>query len=430
MNELFRAYEPLVLDFLLDAGAEKTMRENGNCLLKSTPILSYNELRPISQKGAAMSMNTKKCPMCAEEVPAAAPVCPFCGTEFAAAAGPLDKLGATPAAGAPAHRKLKNRTIASAFLFLALTMACIIFPTPTIAPPPPTGTSAPPTATPGIGSTWTRPADGMVMVYVPEGDFTMGSNEGDSDEQPVHTVYLDAYWIDQTEVTNAMFQVFVNDTGYRTDAEKDGYAWVFDPNSASWSGVIGADWSHPRGPSSNLNGLEDHPVVQVSWNDAAAYCEWADPSTGSGQVRLPTEAEWEKAARGTDGRTYPWGNRSPAGSLLNFADVNLNVDWADKDANDGYQFTAPVGSYPNGASPYGALDMAGNVWEWVADWYGETYYSQSPSSNPQGPASGTARVLRGGSWYFDEDLVRSADRYRLDPSGSDFTLGFRCALSP
>ena len=288
----------------------------------------------------------------------------------------------------------------------------------------PTRTPTPtytPTPTPGIGSTWTRPADGMVMVYVPEGEFTMGSNNGDSDEQPVHTVYLDAYWIDQTEVTNAMFTLFVERTGYQTDAEGIGSSYVFD--GTNWNDVSGADWQHPQGPSSGLAGLNDHPVVHVSWNDAEAYCGWAG-------VRLPSEAEWEKAARGIDGRTYPWGNQSLAGNLLNFADINLNVDWADRNVDDGYQFTAPVGSYPAGASPYGALDMAGNVWEWVEDWYGETYYSQSPESNPTGPASGQYRVLRGGSWVSYGVDLRSAYRYWGGPDLRNYVIGFRCVLSP
>jgi len=276
----------------------------------------------------------------------------------------------------------------------------------------------------------------MAMVYVPEGNFTMGSTDSQvsqlesqygcdgcfDDEKPQHTVYLDAFWIDKTEVTNAMFQAFVSASGYTTDAEKGGVAWVFDPNSGSWSEVSGANWLHPRGPSSSLNDLQNHPVVQVSWNDAAAYCDWVG-------ARLPSEAEWEKAARGTDGRTYPWGNQNPAGDRLNFADANLNVDWADKTINEGYQFTAPVGHYPRGASPYGALDMAGNVWEWVADWYAENYYADSLSSNPPGPASGDSRVLRGGSWVNLGYVVRSAYRGRGVPDYRHGNIGFRCSRS-
>lgn len=194
----------------------------------------------------------------------------------------------------------------------------------------------------------------MVLVYVPSGEFWMGSGEADSDassdEKPRHQVYLDAYWIDQTEVTNAMFAKFAEETDHQTDAEKDGWAYVW--TGKFWEKVNGADWQHPRGPDSNLNGLEAHPVVQVSWSDADAYCRWAERE-------LPTEAEWEKAARGTDGRKYPWGDSAPTSSLLNF---NNNVG-----------DTTAVGSYPDGASPYDALDMAGNVWEWVADWYGGVY---------------------------------------------------------
>jgi formylglycine-generating enzyme required for sulfatase activity len=266
----------------------------------------------------------------------------------------------------------------------------------------------------------TRPADGMIMVYVPDGDFIMGSNVGTADEQPQHTVYLDAYWIDKTEVTNAMFALFVEATGYQTDAEGQGGSWIFQ--GSGWSEVSGADWQHPRGSESDLTGLDDHPVVNVSWNDAAAYCAWAG-------ARLPSEAEWEKAARGMDGRTYPWGNQSPAGDLLNFADVNLGVNWASRSVNDGYEFTAPVGSYPAGASPYGALDMAGNVWEWVNDWYSGTYYRGSPTSNPVGPSTGNSRVLRGGSWNHDGSNLPSSIRLWNDPSAAIDNFGLRCSQS-
>ncbi|NPV85717.1 MAG: SUMF1/EgtB/PvdO family nonheme iron enzyme [Anaerolineae bacterium] len=279
------------------------------------------------------------------------------------------------------------------------------------------------TATPQAGEVRVREADGMEMVYVPAGVFWMGSEEGegDEDEHPRHEVYLDAYWIDRTEVTNAKFAKFVAETGYRTDAENAGGGFVFMEESGSWEWVEGADWQHPRGPSSGINGLEEHAVVQVSWNDAAAYCQWAGG-------RLPSEAEWEKAARGTDGRKYPWGDGDVTGGRANFADRNLGVGWADQGEDDGYKYTAPVGSYPEGASPYGALDMAGNVWEWVADWYDANYYANSPRENPKGPSSGEYRVLRGGSWLIDVSDVRAAGRDWGAPSFTSSSLGFRCAL--
>jgi formylglycine-generating enzyme required for sulfatase activity len=130
-----------------------------------------------------------------------------------------------------------------------------------------------------------------------------------------------------------------------------------------------------------------------------------------------------------DGRTYPWGNEQPAGTLLNFADSNTNFNWSDKTVDDGYADTSPVGNYPDGASPYGALDMAGNVWEWVNDWYDEAYYGSSPSENPQGPASGQYRVLRGGSWNSYDRSVRAADRFRYEPGNIISNFGFRCARS-
>ena len=257
----------------------------------------------------------------------------------------------------------------------------------------------------------------MTLLYVPAGEFEMGSNDGGDDEKPVHTVSLDAFWIDQTEVTNAMFQEFVQATGYQSEAEKRGSSWLFDPKDNNWKDTNGADWQHPQGPDSNLSGLSGHPVVHVSWNDASAYCEWAGR-------RLPTEAEWEKAARGTDARVYPWGS-SLDGSRANFADVNLNVDWADKNVDDGYQFTAPIGSYPDRASPYGALDMAGNVWEWTDSWY-DAYPGNTVSN---GSFGSTYRILRGGSWYNLGDDLRAAYRRGGGPGYTNDVIGFRCARS-
>jgi eukaryotic-like serine/threonine-protein kinase len=229
------------------------------------------------------------------------------------------------------------------------------------------------------------PKDGMTLLYVPAGEFTMGSDVGPDDEKPAHTVNLDAFWIDQTEVTNAMYVRCVQ---------------------AGRCNLPSSTKSYSRSSYYGNAEFDNYPVIYVSWNQANAYCSWADR-------RLPTEAEWEKAARGMDGRTYPWDNDDPTADLLNF---NLNVG-----------DTTPVGSYENGQSPYGVYDTAGNVWEWTADWYSETYYSVSPSENPLGPDSGDIRVLRGGSWGSSISNVRSANRDWLDPTGADDYSGFRCS---
>jgi formylglycine-generating enzyme required for sulfatase activity len=233
--------------------------------------------------------------------------------------------------------------------------------------------------------------DSSVMVHIPAGDFFMGSRESDDkadgDEKPMHSVYLDEFWIDKFEVTNADFAQFVEATGYQTDAEKE-------EHSKTWQDAA--------------EGKDNHPVVYVSWNDAIAYCQWAGK-------RLPTEAEWEKAARGTDGRIWPWGN-----------------DWGEDKANSkdaGLGHTTAVGSYPDGASPYGCMDMAGNAWEWVADRYQEDYYQTAPDPNPQGPDQGVSRVVRGGSWALPQRLTRCAGRFEFIPWVSRDDLGFRCASS-
>jgi serine/threonine-protein kinase len=271
------------------------------------------------------------------------------------------------------------------------------------------------------------------MVLVPAGEFSMGS-DGDeidrllknwtnvkretfNDEIPRHRVYLDAFYIDKHEVTNARFQQFVQATGHRTQAEREGSGDVY--TGQKWEQVNGANWRAPRGPGSSIASLEQHPVVQVSQEDAKAYCSWAGK-------RLPTEAEWEKAARGTDGQIYPWGNQFD-GKRANFCDTNCDLNWKDNAANDGYRYTAPVGSYEGGKSPYGAYDMAGNVWEWVVDWYGENYYRNSPARNPQGPGSGDQAVLRGGGWNYSTLPVRAPLRSRDAPAARSADLGFRCA---
>jgi formylglycine-generating enzyme required for sulfatase activity len=277
--------------------------------------------------------------------------------------------------------------------------------------------------TPSVQATQTVVAAPDGMVFVPAGEFIMGSpeSEGFDNEHPQRTVYLDAFYIGKYEVTNRQFSQFVDATGYTTDAETAGWGWAW--TGEDWEEVEGADWRHPHGPGSSIEGKMDHPVVQVSWDDADTYCQWAG-------VRLPTEAEWEKAARGTDGRTYPWGSSAPDGSKLNYCDVNCEQAWKDSSVDDGYTDTAPVGHYEAGKSPCGAYDMAGNVWEWVADWYDTDYYSKATDRNPQGPDSGEKRALRGGSWFGYEGDARCADRYGGEPNVRISYFGFRVAASP
>ncbi|MGB8648077.1 MAG: SUMF1/EgtB/PvdO family nonheme iron enzyme [Anaerolineae bacterium] len=255
----------------------------------------------------------------------------------------------------------------------------------------------------------------LELVRVPAGEFLMGSSDTESqekDEKPQHKVYLDEFLIGKYSVTVAQFAVFVQATGHKTTAEAKGSGWVW---TTGWKEIKGANWQHPRGPGSEAQQKANHPVTQVSWADAVAFCEWASKVTGRA-VRLPTEAEWEKAARGTDGRIYPWGNTFDK-NLLN--------------SNDGGKGdTTAVGSYPGGASPYGALDMAGNVWEWVADWYAANYYTSSPRDNPKGPPSGSSRVVRGGSFSSDQGSVRCVYRIWFYLVRRSNYQGFRVASSP
>ena len=200
--------------------------------------------------------------------------------------------------------------------------------------------------------------DSSVMVKVPAGEFWMGSppGEGDGDEGPQHKVYVSEFYVDKHEVTNRQFERFVRAIAYRTDAEKKGSGWVYDEYKGKWVDKKGVSWRDYYDYAT-----EKHPVVLVSWNDARAYCKWVGK-------QLPTEAEWEKAARGIDARKYPWGSGKPTGSKCNFADRSADLGWSDKSTDDGYARTAPVGTYPQGVSPYGCMDMAGNVWEWCNDW--------------------------------------------------------------
>ena len=287
----------------------------------------------------------------------------------------------------------------------------------------PTETSTPTLElTLGIGSTKVNPVDGAILAFIPEGEFLMGSESSDAwaHEAPQHSVYLDSFWMYISEVTNAQFQKFVQDTGYRTTAEQRGGSYVYI--AGGWVEVDGASWTSPSGPGSTIDGRGSHPVIQMSWFDASAYCEWAGG-------HLPTEAEWEKAARGLDGKKYPWGDTNTVRGYANFCDKDCPFESADLDWNDGYAFTAPVGSYPSGSSPFGLLDMAGNAWEMVQDWYDENYYNQSPVKNPQGPTTGTRRVLRGGSWGNGEGPLRTSFRYWYDPENAFSFYGFRCSHS-
>jgi eukaryotic-like serine/threonine-protein kinase len=249
-------------------------------------------------------------------------------------------------------------------------------PTPT---PTPVPTDTPLlTLTPNWepGHPLTRERDGAVMVYVPGGTFQMGSTAGDSDEQPVHAVTLDGFWIDQYEVTNAQYAAFMNAQGNQIEG---GETWLVESDLCLIERE--GDTFQPKA------GYNQHPVILVSWYGAKAYCEWVG-------ARLPTEAEWEYAARGPEGNVYPWGDDPPT------------CEWAQFNECEGR--TIAVGGLPAGASWCGVHDMAGNVWEWVADWYGK--YPSQAQTNPTGPETGDARVLRGGGWSTLSYGVRSADR--------------------
>jgi formylglycine-generating enzyme required for sulfatase activity len=242
------------------------------------------------------------------------------------------------------------------------------------------------------------------MAFVPAGKFTRGSND-DDDEKPVRQVYVSAFWIDVYEVTVEEYAACVR-AGVCEAPKSNG--WRCDGESNNWSG------SGPR------SGREKHPVNCVDWSQASAYCGWKDRDkyTGKYAVRLPSEAEWEKAARGVDGRKYPWGN----------AAASCKVAVMDDGGNGcGQGGTWPVGSKPNGVSPYGAHDMAGNVWEWVHDWYGP--YDSSAARDPEWPKSGSYRVIRGGSWGYDGVVLRAASRYGYAPGHANAYLGFRCVRS-
>ncbi|MFZ1462657.1 MAG: SUMF1/EgtB/PvdO family nonheme iron enzyme [Anaerolineae bacterium] len=277
----------------------------------------------------------------------------------------------------------------------------------------------------GPGSARISAQDGMMQLYVPAGPFLRGSTGtdlvADDNEKPQSVLTLSAFWVDRTEVTNGMFKQFVAAAKFQTTAEKNGQSRVFDPTS-KWNLIKGANWQHPFGPDSTIEGQDDYPVTHISWNDAVAYCRWAGR-------RLPTEAEWEKAARGPDGLLYPWGDEPTAGDLVNFADSNLDIYGAERGVDDGFQFAAPVGHYPAGASPYDALDMAGNVQEWVSDWYEKGYYAKAPEGDPQGPATGQARVSRSGSWWTTAKVVRTSFRSAYGPTDVYAIFGFRCVES-
>ncbi len=281
-----------------------------------------------------------------------------------------------------------------------------------------------------VGSTWLRPKDNMTMVYVPPGSFLMGSDDTQIDlafatceqlrgsdkcqrwwfgaESPQHKVILDGFWLDQTEITNTQYAIFLNENG---NQQEGGATWLHLEDSD----VLIEQQGNTFQPK---YGFADHPVVEVSWYGAEAYCEWV-----GGQ--LPTEAQWEYAARSEDALVYPWGNTFD-GNNLNFCDVNCTNDWKNKDYDDGFELSAPVGSYPDGRSWVSGMDMAGNVWEWVNDWYDNEYYANSPAENPPGPDSTDSKVLRGGSWLGSADNeVRAARRADFAPKNTG-NVGFRC----
>jgi len=277
------------------------------------------------------------------------------------------------------------------------------------------------------------------MVRIPAGPFLMGTSAAQrrylkerygwdydwiGDEMPQRSVELPDYFIDRTLVTNKDFAAFVQASGYRTTAEQEGWGYVW--RAGDLQEVKGTDWAHPRGPGSTWEEIPDHPVVLVSWHDAAAYAEWAGK-------QLPTEAEWEKAARGADGRLWPWGDEwddarcNTAGRIAGrplLKEADWRAWWNSFDVVQYGAPTTPVGSFPAGASPYGLLDCAGNVWEWTADWY-KPYPGSEYRSGRFGE---TYRVLRGGAWINHPIDARMPSRDSFHPAKRYIFSGFRCVV--
>jgi formylglycine-generating enzyme required for sulfatase activity len=275
------------------------------------------------------------------------------------------------------------------------------------------------------------------LVPLAGGAFVMGTDQSygyaQDGEGPAHEVELAPFSMFRCAVTNADFQAFVDATGHRTEAEVFGWSFVFAGFLAGeletrgvvgapwWRQIEGADWAHPEGPSSNIDDRLDHPAVHVSWNDALAFCRWSG-------TRLPTEAEWEYAARGglVQAR-FPWGDDLEPGGAHRM-NVFQGTFPAHNTQADGFAGTAPVGTYePNG---FGLHNMTGNAWEWTADWFDAGYYARSPRTNPPGPDTGAAKVMRGGSYLCHASYC---NRYRVDarssntPDSSTGNLGFRVA---
>jgi len=276
------------------------------------------------------------------------------------------------------------------------------------------------------------------QVALPGGVFVMGDANGDGNpgdgERPLHEVRISPFAIDATSVTNDDFARFADATGYRTEAEAFGYSAVFHlalqaddqdilgrpPQTPWWLGVSGADWRRPNGRNSSIDGLGDHPVVHVSWNDAQAYCRWAGR-------RLPTEAEWEYAARGgLAGTRYPWGDALLDDQSAFRCNIWQGVFPTVNDGTDGWLTTAPVRTYaPNG---FGLWQTIGNVWEWCDDWFDPNYYGRSPRENPAGPREGSQRCMRGGSYLCHPSYCnryRNAARASNTPDSSAGNIGFR-----
>ena len=290
----------------------------------------------------------------------------------------------------------------------------------------------------GDGAFSANGGDGRAMVEIPAGAFLMGSEDAMSypsdGEAPVHEVALSPFRIDVCAVTNADFAAFAAESGYETDAERFGWSFVFAgllpdgfaPTRAAadapwWRQVMGADWRHPEGPASGIERREDHPVVHVSWSDAAAYAAWAGK-------RLPSEAEWERAARGgLEGKRFPWGDELTPGG-----EQRMNV-WQGEfpvrnSEEDGWYGTCPAGAFaPNG---FGLHNMTGNVWEWCFDWFDVFAHQTNGRRDPAGPAEGELKLLKGGSFLCHESYCaryRPAARLGLPPDSSASNMGFRCA---